>query len=81
MKYYRKTSNTTYEFKYHIVWITKYRKNVLVGLVGERVRGLIRGLCKEHDVEILSGHVSKAHIPLVVSVLAHLTINFVYYST
>ncbi|MCP2240333.1 REP element-mobilizing transposase RayT [Thermoanaerobacterium thermosaccharolyticum] len=31
MQNYRKSSHATYDLKYHIVWITKYRKPVLVG--------------------------------------------------
>ena len=75
MQNYRKTSHTTYDCKYHIVWITKYRKKVMVGLVAERVRELIRGICKEHEVEILKGHVSKDHVHLFVSVPPHLAIS------
>ena len=75
MQNYRKTSHTTYDCKYHIVWITKYRKNVLVGIVAERVRELIRGICKEHEVEILKGHVSKDHVHLFVSVPPHLAVS------
>jgi putative transposase len=75
MQHYRKTSHTTYDCKYHLVWITKYRKPVLVGLVAERVRELLRGICKEHEVEILRGHVSKDHIHLFVSVSPHLAIS------
>jgi len=72
---YRKTSHTTYDCKYHVVWITKYRKKVLQGLIAERVRELIRGVCKEHEVEILKGHVSSDHIHLFVSVPPHLAIS------
>lgn len=72
MQHYRKTSHTTYDCKYHIVWITKYRKKILVGHVAERVRELIRGICKEHDVEILRGHVSRDHVYMLVSVPPHL---------
>lgn len=75
MQNYRKTSHTTYDCKYHIVWITKYRKKVLVGVVAERVRELIRGICKEHEVEIMKGHVSKEHVHLFVSVPPHLAIS------
>jgi putative transposase len=53
MQNYRKTSHTTYDCKYHIVWITKYRKPIMTGLLAERVRELLRGICKEHEVEIL----------------------------
>lgn len=75
MENYRKTSHTTYDCKYHVVWITKYRKKVLVGLVAERVRELIRRICKEHDVEIIKGHVSKDHVHLFVWVPPHLAIS------
>jgi putative transposase len=75
MQNYRKTSHTTYDCKYYIVWITKYRKQVMIGFVGERVRELIRGICKEHDVEIIKGHVSKDHVHLFVSVPPHLAIS------
>ena len=72
---YRKTAHTTYDCKYHVVWITKYRKKLLVGGVAERVRELIRGICKEHDVEILKGHVAKDHVHLFLSVPPHLAIS------
>jgi len=75
MQNYRKTSHTTYDCKYHIVWITKYRKKVLVGLIAERVRELVRGICKEHEVEILKGHISRDHVHLFVSVPPHLAIS------
>ena len=75
MQNYRKTSHTTYDCKYHIVWITKYRKKVLGGEVGKRVRELVREICKRHDVEILRGHVSKDHVHLFVSVPPHLAIS------
>ena len=67
MQNYRKTSHTTYDCKYHIVWITKYRKKVMSGVVAERVRELVRQICKENDVEIIKGHVSKDHVHLFVS--------------
>ena len=48
---------------------------VLGGLVGERIRELVRQICKEHDVEILRGHVSKDHVHMFVSVPPHLAIS------
>ena len=75
MQNYRKTSHTTYDCKYHIVWITKYRKRVLEGLLAERVRDLLLQICKENEVEIIKGHVSKDHIHLFVSVPPHLAIS------
>ena len=42
MQIYKSGSHTRYDIKYHIVWITKYRKPVLSGEVAERVRELVR---------------------------------------
>jgi putative transposase len=75
MQNYRKTSHTTYDCKYHMVWITKYRKPVMTGILAVRIRELIRGICKEHEVEILQGHISSDHIHLLVSVPPHLAIS------
>ncbi len=45
------------------------------GVVGERVRELIRGICKENDVEIIKGHVSKDHVHLFLSVPPQMAIS------
>lgn len=65
---YRTTSHSVYDLKYHLVWITKYRKPILRGEIGKRVRELIRQTCAEMDVQIISGHVAADHIHLLVSV-------------
>ena len=73
MEYYRKSAHCTYDIKYHIVWITKYRKPVITGAIAERTRELIRGICQIKEVEILAGHVGSDHIHLLVSVPPHLS--------
>ena len=59
MENYRKTSHSVYDLKYHIVWTTKYRKPVMVGMIAERLREILRLVCANNEVEILAGHVSK----------------------
>ena len=73
MEKYRKTSHITYDIKYHLVWITKYRKAVLTGKIASRMRELTRQVCQKNDVEILAGHVSKDHVHMLVSVPPHLS--------
>ena len=75
MEHYRKTSHSVYDVKYHIVWVTKYRKPVLVGEVAIRSRDLIRQCCNSLDVHILKGHVGKDHIHLFVSVPPTLSLS------
>jgi len=73
MENYRKSAHSTFDIKYHIVWITKYRKPVITGKIAVRTRELIRGICQTNEVEILAGHVGKDHIHLLVSVPPHLS--------
>ena len=75
MQHYRKTSHSLYDIKFHIVWITKYRKHVMSGEVARRTRELLREICKSNDVEILKGHVSVDHIHMFVSVPPHLSVS------
>ncbi len=67
MENYRTGADTRFDIKYHLVWTTKYRKEVLTGAVGLRLRELIREVCRTNELEILRGHMSKDHVHLLVS--------------
>ena len=69
MNNYRKTAHSTYDIKYHIV---------LTGEIAIRTRDIIRQVCGSNDVDILSGHVGKDHIHLLVSVPPHFLLNQKY---
>jgi putative transposase len=68
MAEYRKGSHCVYSLHYHFVFIPKYRKPVLRGEVGVRVRELVRRVCHALDVEIVKGHVRPDHVHLLLSV-------------
>ena len=59
---YRTTSHTKYDLKYHLVWITKYRRAVLSGVVGTRVRELVREICRANDIGIGNRHATVCHV-------------------
>ena len=72
---YRHGSHTVFQIHLHLVWTTKYRKAVMLGEVANRVREVIRDVCRQHEVEIIRGHVSKDHVHLMVSVPPQVTIS------
>ena len=72
---YRHGAHSVFEIHLHLVWVTKYRKPVLAGAVGSRVRDLIREICGASDVLIIKGHVSKDHVHLLVSIPPQVTIS------
>ena len=72
---YRHGSHTVFTIHLHLVWITKYRKPVLLGEAGIRVRDLIREICGQQEVQIIKGHVSRDHVHLFLSVPPQVTIS------
>jgi len=64
---YRTGAHSRFDIKYHFVWVTKYRKKVLTGAVGERVRDLVREVCRTNDIEILQGAVSADYVHVLLS--------------
>jgi len=56
-----------YDIKYHMIWVTKYRYQVLRGPIAERVRELIRQGCQARGISILQGSIGKDHIHIVIS--------------
>jgi putative transposase len=75
MPEYRKGSHTVYDLKYHIVWITKYRKKVLRGEIGLRLRELIKQSCEAQEVQIVKGHIAADHVHLLVSVPPQIAVS------
>jgi putative transposase len=75
MTEYRKGFHTVYDLKYHIVWITKYRKAVLRGEIGVRLRELIRQTCEAQEVYIEKGHIALDHVHLLLSVPPNIAVS------
>jgi putative transposase len=67
MRSYRLNSHSKYDLKVHLIWIPKYRKRVLTGQVAERARDILRQICMEHEIHIVSGKVAADHVHLFVS--------------
>ena len=67
MENYRTGSHSRFDIKYHFVWVTTYRRVVLYGDVGHRLRELVIEICKTNEIEILSGHVAKDHVHVFLS--------------
>ena len=64
-----------WECQYHIVFIPKYRKKKLYGMVRDDVREIIRTLCRYKKVEIVAGAVCTDHIHLCVSIPPKLSVS------
>ena len=69
---YRRSAHTVHSLHYHFVFIPKYRKPVLRGDIGLKLRELIREICRTNDIEILQGHIRPDHVHLLLDIPPHL---------
>ena len=58
----RRGNHTITRLTVDLVWVTKYRYQVLKGEIQKRCRELIIQICDAEDVRILQGAVSKDHV-------------------
>ena len=71
---YRRGAHTVTDFKYHLVWKTKYSHHVLKGVVALRLRDIIREICIQHKMTIVKGNVRSNHIHILVEAPAYLSV-------
>jgi len=51
---YRKASHVTYDCRYHLVWVTKYRNDALYDELITDLDRRLRELCKNMYVNVIS---------------------------
>jgi putative transposase len=72
---YTSGGHTVFHHRYHIVWITRYRYKVVEGALRERIRTIIRQVCKELGVQIVSGVLSREHVHMFVEIPPHIAVS------
>ena len=77
MKRYQLGAPTKHDLKVHLVWISQYRKPVLIGQVAIRTRDLIRQIAMEHEISILSGKVARDHVHVLVAYRPHVDVSMI----
>ena len=75
MESYRRGSHTSWDLKYHLVWTTKYRYQVLGGDVGYRLRELLREIAKSQEMQIHAGSVNRDHVHLLISIPPQISVS------
>jgi len=75
MRCYQIGAHTKTDLKVHLVWIPKYRKQVLTGPVAIRARDVLRQIAFEHELDIITGKVASDHVHVFISYRPNLDIS------
>ena len=66
MSKYNIGAHTTHRLKYHLVWIPKYRKRVLLGPLERRLYELLRECAEVNNWTIIELNVQRDHVHLLI---------------
>jgi putative transposase len=64
----KKLNHTTYDCKYHLVWIPKYRKKAIYGHLRKHLGEIFRDLALQRESNILEGHMMGDHVHMLISI-------------
>ena len=68
MSYYKYWWHTVYDCRYHLVWITKYRKHWIHEKIMPILEEILRDLCEELFVKIISIWMERDHVHMYISI-------------
>ena len=68
MNNYNKLKHTTWECKYHLVWIPKYRKRVIYGQLRKYLGEILKELALQRESKIIEGHLMGDHVHVLISI-------------
>lgn len=65
---YNKQNHTTWDCKYHVVFIPKYRRKVLFGQVRKSLGNVFHDLAARKESIIEEGHMMSDHVHMLLSI-------------
>jgi putative transposase len=68
MQPYESLKHTTWECKYHVVFIPKYRRKVLYAQSRRDLGTVFRGLAEQKECKVEEGHLMPDHVHMLLSV-------------
>ena len=68
MPVYESLNHSTWECKYHIVWIPKYRRKKLYKTIRSDLGQEIRRLIRSHECKLVEGHMMSDHVHVLLEV-------------
>ena len=68
MQTYETLKHTTWECKYHVVFIWKCLKKTLYGQIRRELGPVFRELARQKECEILEGHLMPDHVHMLISI-------------
>jgi putative transposase len=77
MENYQSLSHTRWQCKYHIIFIPKFRRKRLFGVLRKEIGSVFRRLAEQKGCSIEEGHVMSDHVHMLISIPPKLSVSSV----
>ena len=77
MEDYQSLSHTRWQCKYHVIFIPKYRRRALFGVIRRELGGVFHRLAEQKECRIEEGHIRPDHVHMLISIPPKLAVSSV----
>ncbi len=64
----RRLNHSSWDCKYHVVWIPKYRKKIIYGHIRKYLGEVFKELALQKESEIMEGHLMGDHVHILIAI-------------
>ena len=68
MREWQSQAHVKHYCRYHIVFVPKYRKKSIYGVLRKDIGGVFRDLCRQSGVELVEGHAMGDHVHMLLMI-------------
>ena len=68
MREWQSQAHVKHYCRYHIVFVPKYRKKSIYGVLRKDIGGIFRDLCRQSGVELVEGHAMGDHVHMLLMI-------------
>ena len=68
MRDWQSQAHVKHYCRYHIVFVPKYRRKVIYGVLRRDIEVILRDLCRQQGIELVEGYAMKDHIPMLLMI-------------
>ena len=68
MRDWQNQAHVKYYCRYHVVFVPKYRRQSIYGVLRKDIGGILRELCRQYSVELVEGYAMKDHIHMLLMI-------------
>ena len=77
MRDYQSLNHTTWDCKYHVVFIPKRRKKAIFGAIRKHLGKVLHELAVQKGCQIVEGHLQPDHVPMCISIPPKHAVSYV----